>query len=260
MGLHRRWTQYLTVGMGLVWATSGHALGQTSAVSSQSPVSTPRVPVAPPLSAFEHRTDLPAGVREGLRTVLNKPTLAARGRLEMFRGQPVLYRWFLDHPDQAVLAWRRLGAKCTDITSLGGGCFQWTDGHGSEINWWTVHTGNNDRIWYAEGHARPAPHMPMFPVRALVVLRFADDLDLAGRSIIRDQMDVFVQTDSKTAAVVTKLLGASVPRMAENGVTQMEMFYSALVWFLDHHPDKQESGIRSQGSGIRSQESGVAGP
>ena len=236
MRLHLAWAQCLTLGAGLMWASGADLAAQTTPAAAPA-ASKPRVPVAPPPAVLDHLTDVPAGLRDGLRTVLSKPTLAAQGRLEVFRGQPALYRWFLDHPDQAVAAWRRLGAKCTDIASLGGGRFRWTDGHGSEINWWTVHAGHNDRVWYAEGHARPAPLMPRFPVRAVVVLRFTDDLDLAGQSIIRDQMDVFVRTDSRTAALATRLFGASVPRLAENGVTQMEMFYSALVWFLDHHPE-----------------------
>lgn len=220
----------LALGLGFVWATAGRVAAQTVDSEATPPAHSIGVPTAPPTSALVN--NLPADVRDGVRKVLDNPTLAVQGRREAFHGQPTLYRWFLDHPDDAVLAWRRLGATCTDITNLGNGCFRWTDGHGSQVTWRTIHSSATDRIWYAQGRARPAPLMPMFPVRAVVVLRFDADQDSSGRPVIRHQMDVFAQTDSRTAKVVTRLLGSSVPRLAENGVTQMEMFYSALVWFL----------------------------
>jgi hypothetical protein len=238
MRSHHAWRQCVALGFGLTVAAASHVLAQTVVADSPAPVHTLRVPSPPSMRMFDELKDLPAKVREGIYTVLQRPTLAVQGRHEAFHGQPVLYRWFLDHPDQAVQAWRRLGAKCTDITNLGNGCYRWTDGHGSQVTWRTIHTSAHDRIWYAEGRARPAPLLPMFPVRAVVVLRFEDDLDSSGRPVIRHQMDVFAQTDSKAVKLVTRLLGSSAPRLAENGVTQMEMFYSALVWFLNQKGDE----------------------
>ena len=41
------------------------------------------------------------------RTVLDRPTLSARGPTETFPCRPEDYYWILDHPDRAVTAWRR---------------------------------------------------------------------------------------------------------------------------------------------------------
>ena len=46
-------------------------------------------------------------------------------------------------------------------------------------------------------------------------------------------MDVYVQTDSKAAALVTRLLGPAAPRMAEQGATQLLMFFSSMAKYLD---------------------------
>ncbi|GIW78498.1 MAG: hypothetical protein KatS3mg105_0305 [Gemmatales bacterium] len=52
------------------------------------------------------------------------------------------------------------------------------------------------------------------------------------------------QTDSKAAALVTKVMGASADRLAEQAVAQMELFYSALVWYLYQNPDRaKELGV-----------------
>jgi hypothetical protein len=65
------------------------------------------------------------------------------------------------------------------------------------------------------------------------------------------QADVFVQTDSQTAALITKLLGASAPKLAGQCIGQMEMFFSALAWYVDRHPERAEtllSGLLPPGS------------
>jgi hypothetical protein len=61
--------------------------------------------------------------REQVLAVIDKPTLAARGPADTFPCNPEQYLWFLDHPDRAVTAWQRLGAKCVTITPRGDGRF-----------------------------------------------------------------------------------------------------------------------------------------
>src|SRR5438132_244798 len=78
-----------------------------------------------------HIEQLPPSARAGVRRVLQQPTLFTHGPVEVFHGRPALYHWLLDHPDEAVRLWRRLGAKCMEITDRGNGRFGWTDGEGS---------------------------------------------------------------------------------------------------------------------------------
>ena len=66
-----------------------------------------------------------------------------------------MYHWLLDHPDQAVKLWRRLGAKCIDIQDLGAGRFGWKEGV-SDVHWDVVLDGPHRRVWYAEGQVKPA--------------------------------------------------------------------------------------------------------
>src|SRR5947209_18774224 len=64
---------------------------------------------------------VPGELREVVRAVVEHPTLATAGPVEIFNCQPTMYRWLLDHPDQAVQLWRCLGAKCTEIRDQGDG-------------------------------------------------------------------------------------------------------------------------------------------
>jgi hypothetical protein len=190
----------------------------------------------------------PAGLRDSVQRVLEQPTVFAHGPPEAFRSNPAFYFWLLDHPDRAVQMWRRLGAKCLTIADRGYGRFSWTDGDGIDIAWQTLHQSSHLRVWYAEGTARPGPLLPPVPVRAVVVLRheetpahFAKENDKDSRTLIIHQADLFIQTDSRAVAMIAKLVGASAPRLAEHCVAQLEMFFSALAWYVNRHPDRAET-------------------
>src|SRR6478752_1587472 len=66
---------------------------------------------------------VPEGFRARVRQLMERPTLRIQGPLEAFTCQPGRYFWLLDHPDLTVRLWRALGAKVTDIDSLGEGRF-----------------------------------------------------------------------------------------------------------------------------------------
>jgi hypothetical protein len=180
-------------------------------------------------------------LRERVRAVVEQPTLASRGPLEAFACNPAVYGWLLNHPDQAVRLWRRLGAKCAEIKDRGNGRFGWSDGQGSEITWDTVLDTPDQRIWYAEGHVKPGLLLPTVPVQAVIVLTHTEGRDVKGRPAIRHQAGMILHTDSRTAALAARLLGASAPRMAEQYVGQIQTFYAALAWYLEQHPELAES-------------------
>ncbi len=189
---------------------------------------------------------IPPAYRDKVNQVLSRPTLYAKGPLESFEARADLYRWFLDNPDRAVAAWRRLGAKCLDIENRGRGFYGWADAQGSDIVWTAVHTGTNLRIWYAEGKVKPGTIFPVVPVQCVVILRHGPANQDKDSALMQHQADIFAYTDSKTAAVVMRMLGPSVPRMAKQGVGQLQMFYGALSWYCYEHPDRVESLLRPQ--------------
>jgi hypothetical protein len=184
---------------------------------------------------------LPPALRERVRQAVDRPTLYARGPAESFTCRPAQYYWFLDHPDRAVVAWRRLGAKCVDIDDRGNGRFGWSDSQGSDVSWDTVYRSPRMRIWYAEGSVRAGSLLPLVPVRVVVVLHHLEERDEVGRPLIRHQAEMALYIDSRTASLLTRLVGASAPRLGEQYVAQLEMFYSALSWYLDQHPSLTEA-------------------
>jgi hypothetical protein len=177
-------------------------------------------------------------LRERVRSVLEHPTLSSRGPLEAFHCRPGLYYWLLDHPDLAMLLWRGLGAKCTDIQARGDGGFEWKDAQNGEVHWQTVVRGPKLRVWYAEGRVKAGVMLPSVSIRAVVVLNHQEGTDGSGKPAVRHQMDMVLHTDSRAVNLATRLFGASAPRLAEEYVAQLEMFFGALAWYLSEHPDK----------------------
>ena len=242
MKAHRTWVIWMALATLVNCADSGNAPAQTDNTFAEAG------PTRLPLR------QIPVEVRDTVRQILERPTLFGHGPSESFGGDPTLYQWLLDHPDRAVLAWRRLGAPCTQINNLGGGLYGSADGHGDEVRWRSVLENGVLRVWFAEGRVRPAPLLPSVPVRAVILLRHGQRPDGPGRTIIYHQADLYVQVDSKTAALVVKMLGPSLPRLAEEGLRQIEMFFSALVWYCDQHPDRAQK-LLAQGHGSGSEES-----
>jgi hypothetical protein len=186
---------------------------------------------------------LPAEARDAVGKVMQQATLSARAGTEEFVSRPEMYRWLLDHPDRVSKAWRRLGVACTDISDQGNGQCGWRDAQGSQLAWKPVWVGPEGRIWYAEGLTKPGAMLPTVPVKAVAVLRHSLGAsgDETGRSVIRHQVDIFIQTDSKAAALVMRMLGPAAPRMAEQGAGQLLLFFSLMARHLDRHPEQAET-------------------
>jgi hypothetical protein len=187
---------------------------------------------------------LPENIRPKIKPVLERPTLYCHSAGETFTCHPPMYFWLLDNPDRGVPFWQRLGATCLPITPLGNGRFGWSDGQGSEVHWETVFRTDQIRVWYAEGNVRPSPLMPLVPVRAVVVLRHNAGKNEKGSPIVTHQGDLFLYTDSRAAALVARLLGPQAPRMAEQGLQQLELFFSGPAWYLQQHPGRAETMLR----------------
>lgn len=178
------------------------------------------------------------------KQLLEKPALAARGPAETFSCTPEQYYWLLDNPDRAVTAWRRLGAKCVTIQRRGPSKFGYADDAGSDVTWETIHQTPGMRIWLAEGKVKPSALLPLVPVKALIILRHTEAKMPNGGVVVQHQTEMVIHTDSKAAAAVTKLMGQSAPKLAEQGLGQLQLFYSALSCYLDRHPERVETLFR----------------
>ncbi|NBO90855.1 MAG: hypothetical protein EBV06_00835 [Planctomycetia bacterium] len=173
-----------------------------------------------------------AEFRDKARSVLDSPNLSAKGQAESFNATPDIYRWLLNNPQTSVKLWRTLGAKVSDVVETSPGKYLWKDGQGSEVTWQTVHQADGLQVWYAEGQIKPAALLPASGVRAMAVLRYSTGNDIEGRSAIRHQVQFFLRCDGRAMAMAARLLGNSAPRLAEQYLGQLQMFYGGMAWYL----------------------------
>src|SRR4051794_10062257 len=132
------------LGVLVAWSAAGPAPGQTAAAVPPWGPAEPPPAFGPAPVALE---EVSPAARARVRAVIEQPTLASHGPTESFNCQPSLYAWLLDHPDQAVRLWRRLGAKCLDIEDHGSGHFGYRDAQGSDVRWETVVRTPGQRVW-----------------------------------------------------------------------------------------------------------------
>jgi hypothetical protein len=179
--------------------------------------------------------------RDAVLKVARQPTISTRGMSDEVVCSPTFYEWLLDHPDRVSLAWRRLKVPCVEITDLGNGKFFWADGEGSELTWQAVGRFPDGLVWYATGKVKPAPVGPTFPVRAVVVLAHTRQPRGDGSATIRPVVQAYLHTDSRAAAMMTRMLGPTAPKLAEQGAEQLLFFFNGVARYAHAHPDQTEA-------------------
>jgi hypothetical protein len=190
---------------------------------------------------------MPAATRDALTKVMKDPTITAVSPAEEFVAHPDMYQWLLDHPDRTAGAWRKMGVAAVEIKPLKDGRFCWKDENGSELVWQNVAQGPNGRVWYAEGKVNPGPLLPTVAITAVAVLNYADTPRSTGDATIKHQIEVFLHTDSKTASLITKMLGDGAPRMAGQGSEQLLMFFSGIAKYAHDKPEKARGLLTDSG-------------
>ncbi len=179
--------------------------------------------------------------KPAVAAVLSAPTVTAKATELPFRAHPVVYDWLVDHPDRCSVAWRRMSVPCLPITPLGDGRFRFSDDKGTEVTWRQVGKSADCAVWYASGRVNPGKALPTVPVKAVAVLR-------CPRTVTGDdQVATFeptvvahVQTDSKAAAAVLRIIGPAAPRLADQAADQLLLFFSGPSRYLLRHPDEAD--------------------
>ena len=185
--------------------------------------------------------------RDKVLAVVRKPTITTRGTYEETHCTPAVYEWLLDHPDRTSLAWRRLKVPCVAITDAGHGRFTWSDGDGSELTWQTVGRFTDGLVWYANGKVKPSAVTPSVPVRAVVVMMYPKQPLGNGTAIISPVTQAYLQTDSRAAKVVMRVLGPAAPRLAEQGAEQLLFFFAGIARYVQEHPERSDELLGPRG-------------
>lgn len=174
--------------------------------------------------------------------VVKAPTLTGRAAELPFRAHPAVYDWLLDRPDRCSVAWRRMSVPCLPLTALADGRFRFADDKGTDVTWRPVGKSADTVVWYATGKVNPGKALPTTPFKAVAVLRCprtVTDGDDRTASF-EPSVTAYVQTDSKTAAAVLRLIGPAAPRLADQAADQLLLFFSGPSRYVLRHPEEAD--------------------
>lgn len=214
---------------------------------SAAPAAEPRVAMPRPATAGLLDAVAPA-YRDAVAQVVRQPTLSAKAADDEFTVHVKVYDWLLEHPDRASLAWRRMKVPCVEITDLGNGQFHWSDPNGSELTWRTVGRFPDGLVWYATGKVKPGTLLPTVPVKAVAVLWVPREKVDEKAATYQPVLQVYLQTDSRAANAVLRMVGPAAPRMAEDGAEQLLLFFSGPARYLYRHPDEVPTMLAPKGN------------
>lgn len=229
--------------VGLVAVYSGRADNRPvypftpSSQGRATPAAMPRVPLEA----------ITPAIRDKVKSVLDHPSLTSRAQPDAFNAEMPVYSWLLDHPDLTVKLWKLVGANVQDIQQRGDGVYVWRDEHGSDVSWHSVVKADGLHAWYAEGKVKVSALLPLTSFRALAVLAFREGQDADGKPAIQHQVHFLLRCDSKAVSLAAKLLGASMPRMAEQYLGQLQMFYGGMGWYLCQDEERAKKMYRRIG-------------
>ena len=132
---------------------------------------------------------------------------------------------------------------CVEITALSDGRFRYADDKGTEVVWRPVGRTADAVVWFASGRVNPGKALPAVQVKAVAVLRSprtvtGDDPRVAS---FEPTVTAYVQTDSKAAAAVLRVIGPAAPRLADQAADQLLLFFSGPSRYLLRHPDEADT-------------------
>jgi hypothetical protein len=182
-----------------------------------------------------------ANYRDAVMKVVAKPTISTKATAPEVICTVAMYEWLFDHPDRVALAWQRLKVPAVPITDVGNGQFAWTDENGSEVTWRVVGTFKGGLVWYATGKVKPGPAAPGVPVKAVAVLTRTQKAAKDGVAAFVTSVQVYIQSDSRAAALAVRMLGATAPKVAEQGAEQFLDFFNGIANYVQKNPTKADA-------------------
>src|SRR5262249_25667442 len=128
--------------------------------------------------------------------------------------------------------WQEKGANVPGVTEPRPGLYNWKDGNGSDVGWMIALRTPSIQAWYIEGKVKPSALLPLSAFKAVCIIYYSDGKDAEGRPTIRHQAHFHVRCDGRAMALAARVLGGSAPRLGEQYLGNLQMFYGGMSWYL----------------------------
>lgn len=182
--VRRWWRISLVVGVTLATAVAGTFAGDD------------RVP-------FEQ---MPAGVAERVRDVVDHAVFARTVRGFTFRSREPVFLYFLDHPDFAAATARALGVAQYRVEQRSANTYWGDDARGATGLLEVVYSDGRKRVIHAQGSYR-TQWLPTIYARIVLVLEFEHHVLASGESKVTSDVTGYLRVDNRFLDALARLVG-----------------------------------------------------
>ncbi len=167
-------------------------------------------------------------VKTQLMSVVREPTLYRRLPVEVIDCDPDLYLFLVRYPEVVVNMWQLMGITKVQVTRTAQFTMDATDGSGTTSNVELVYGSREKHLMYGTGFYEGPLFRRRVNGRCVLLLQSGYSLTAAGRSMVSNQLDIFVSLDNVGAEFVAKTLHPLVGKTADHNFAETTQFLSQI--------------------------------
>lgn len=162
--------------------------------------------------------------RTRIASVVKKPSIYRRMPLQVIHSDPDMYLFLVRYPEVVINIWRLMGISECTTRRVGQYTISGNDGIGTTCSVELVYGTADTHIIYAEGFYEGGLFKKKIKGRCVLVLRSGYAQDNDQRTVVTNQLDMFLQIDNVGLDILAKTLQPLVNQSADYNFTQSAQF------------------------------------
>ncbi|MGL6195555.1 MAG: hypothetical protein ACRC2T_12115 [Thermoguttaceae bacterium] len=177
-------------------------------------------------------------VKAIIQSVLSEQTLYRRLPQQRIYCDPVVYNYFITHPDVAVAIWEKLGITQISLKEQGQqGRYVLRENVGSAGNVEVLYRNQNTCIIYSKGSYKGQFIPNTVEGETILILKSSFEKDENGEPIVVAQLDSFVKLNNFGVDLFAKLFAPMLGKVADNNFEQTMAFIENMSESAQANPE-----------------------
>lgn len=172
--------------------------------------------------------ELTRETQEKLVNVVNSPSVYRRLPVERIECDPELYLFLIRYPEVVVDIWKLMGVSRLAAQRVAPYTITAADGGGTTCKVDLVYGTPNLHVFYAEGNYTGSMFAQKVDGRCVLILKSDYTRGPSGRTIVTNQMDVFLQVDHGAIDLFARTLNPVLGKSVDPNFAQAALFLERL--------------------------------
>lgn len=166
--------------------------------------------------------------RERVQDVLDRLSLFRRMPTISLEIDPIMYRFFAQHPDVAVSVWRAMDISTFQMQQKNAIRYQAKSSDGTsgviDVIYRTSNDNNSECVAICDGWYRPV--LPLKPIKAVAILHLETSFTATatGTPLVTHRVDMFVSFPSQTVASASKIVSPITNPIIDRNFVEISRF------------------------------------